>query len=633
MRTGLSVRQPGRFRAFVPAAFPPSPPLKLDTDLAERLTDASLALGRLDGVAALLSDPGQFLRDFAGVETDATEIRNHVDALSLGVERLTRQPFSKPLLLELHRRLLTGAARGQDRAPGSFRTTQNWLGTSNRWDPNQVHFYPPPVAEMHAALDDLVAFMNHKTSGSPLLQAGLVYSQFETIHPFLDGNGRMGRLLVPLLLHHRGMLTHPVLYLGRHQRRLHWLYARKLQATRSRGDLEGWMAFFLESVRDASREQVEAASALVRRTPGPPAVTPSSDSSLDSGSSRGNDIYGNQHPLAGPVVPHASESFEDRMMSQSEPSAPRVEAARAAGIEPIGGAPADLWEPLAPAAGVAPSACGCAACSSSPARGENIVFALGTVSYDLVTEARAESIQAHMGADPTDNRLFLNYLEKHPWEAASVTWTLQLDQSPLYAILPGGPFAAEGFQRLRTFLAEHAAEETERVSIPGRISGRSTLLNGQVVDVIVPELRGMASWTTKALVEAVAGQPLDEATATQAAHAVKVEGVRNFLHRVYYELRNLGVTAEERAINFAATNASKVAGVFHLAAADFLELDTLSVERSPICRPGSECWDVKMTFFYPDRPVQSVRKAYRFTVDVSDVVPVLVGPIRSWSVR
>jgi cyanobactin maturation PatA/PatG family protease len=256
------------------------------------------------------------------------------------------------------------------------------------------------------------------------------------------------------------------------------------------------------------------------------------------------------------------------------------------------------------------------------------------VGYDPITEARAESIRAYMaGGDPTDPRLFLDDLEKNPWEAASVTWTLHLDGSPIYAILPGGPFAAEAYQRLRTFLAEHAANETERVSIPGKVSGRTTLLNGHVLDVVVPELRGMASWTTKALVDAVVGQPQAAKPAAQASHTAKVEGVGNFLQRVYYEFRNLGATAEERAINFAATNASKVAGVFHMAAAEGMELDNVSVERSPICRPGSECWDVKMMFFYPDRPVQSVRKSYRLTVDVSDVVPVLVGPIRSWSVR
>jgi hypothetical protein len=135
----------------------------------------------------------------------------------------------------------------------------------------------------------------------------------------------------------------------------------------------------------------------------------------------------------------------------------------------------------------------------------------------------------------------------------------------------------------------------------------------------------MYSWTTGALVEAV--------VAASTPQDGKAEAVREFLQKVYHELRNLGLTAEERAVNYSATNAFQVEKVFESAIKESLALDTIAVERSPLCRPDSDCWDVKIHFFYPERQVQTVRKVFRFTVDVSDVVPVIVGPTRSWFVR
>ncbi len=145
----------------------------------------------------------------------------------------------------------------------------------------------------------------------------------------------------------------------------------------------------------------------------------------------------------------------------------------------------------------------------------------------------------------------------------------------------------------------------------------------------------MFSWTTAALVDAVTGSPPSKGAKGQAveAHARKTEGVRNFLERIYHELRNLGTTPQERAINSSATNAFNVTKVFESALKDGLDLDTIEVERSPICRPESDCWDVKLTFFNPSKVFEQARKVYRFTVDVSDVVPVTVGPVRSWFVR
>ncbi len=229
----------------------------------------------------------------------------------------------------------------------------------------------------------------------------------------------------------------------------------------------------------------------------------------------------------------------------------------------------------------------------------------------------------------------LGYLKENPWEAASITWTLNADQTPLYAIAPAGPFAGRAYEFLAEFLADQLGGEVELVSIPGRLGGQARLFNGQVVPVVIPELRGIYSWSTDALAKAAVGEPPpDSAPAPQReAHARKEAGLRGFLQKVYFQLRNLGITAEERAINFAATNAFEVEKVFESALAESMELDTIEVERSPICRPDSDCWDVKLYFFYPERQVQTVRKVCRFTVDVSDVVPVTVGPMRSWFVR
>jgi cyanobactin maturation PatA/PatG family protease len=202
----------------------------------------------------------------------------------------------------------------------------------------------------------------------------------------------------------------------------------------------------------------------------------------------------------------------------------------------------------------------------------------------------------------------------------------------MYSIRPSGPFAAAVYDRLRQYLVEQQTEGVERVSIPGVIVGSVKLFNGQMVPAIDPELRGMFSWSTSALINAVAG-PVPAADADKAGYQDKVVGVRNFLDRVYFELRNLGQTSQERAINYAATNAFNIEKVYEQAMREKMDLDTIEVERSPVCRPESDCWDVRLMFFFPDRQVQTVRKAYRFTIDVSDVVPVTVGAIRSWFVR
>jgi cyanobactin maturation PatA/PatG family protease len=158
------------------------------------------------------------------------------------------------------------------------------------------------------------------------------------------------------------------------------------------------------------------------------------------------------------------------------------------------------------------------------------------------------------------------------------------------------------------------------------------LFTGQVIPVIEPELRGMFNWTTQALIEAVIG-PAPRDDAMKGEHTAKVEVLHNFLDRIYYELRNLGLTPEERAINFAATNAFETQQALETARKKDMELDTIEIERSPICRPDSDCWDLLLIFFTPSDPFRTSREVHRFTVDVSDVVPVTVGPRRTWFIR
>jgi cyanobactin maturation PatA/PatG family protease len=165
------------------------------------------------------------------------------------------------------------------------------------------------------------------------------------------------------------------------------------------------------------------------------------------------------------------------------------------------------------------------------------------------------------------------------------------------------------------------------VSVPGRLAGSVRLLDGQTLPVVEPELRGLCSWSTPRLVEMV----LKQGNSKDKAHAeARRSEIANFLERVYYELRNLGQAPQERALNYAATNAFQVDRVFQDALAARLALSEVDVTKSPLCRPHSDCWDVRLTFFDPSRRLDRARRVFRFTVDVSDVVPVTVGRVRQW---
>jgi len=287
-RAGLYVRQPSGYSAYIPRALPPTPSLELSL-LANSLSMADQSLGRLDGATRNLPDIDLFLAmyvrqeallssqiegtdctldDLLAFELDSTsntipaldvqEVVNYVAALNYGIDRLTDLPISRRLLCEIHARLLhTG--RGSDRSPGEFRRTQNWIGSKNGGSSiDAATFVPPPPKEMETAFAELERYVDGSRDNAvafPLLvDCALVHAQFETIHPFLDGNGRVGRLLITLLLCERGVLTAPVLNLSIYLRRHRSKYFELLMEVRDHGAWEPWIDFFLRGVAVSATE-------------------------------------------------------------------------------------------------------------------------------------------------------------------------------------------------------------------------------------------------------------------------------------------------------------------------------------------------------------------------------------------
>lgn len=276
-------------RAFVPPPLPPAPPIDV-LALLERLSLAERALGRLDGITMLLPRQELFLymyvrkeavlssqiegtqstlSDLLRFETEAQagqpiddirEVSNYVDAMMYGLERLEDLPLSLRLIREMHERLLQ-SGRGGTKSPGEFRRSQNWIGGTR---PGNALFVPPPITELDACLDGLERFMHEEGSRLPaLIKAGLLHVQFETIHPFLDGNGRIGRLLVTLYLCVNGVLRKPLLYLSLYLKTHRADYYRLLQEVRERGAWEAWLEFFLTGVADTANQAFDAATRIV----------------------------------------------------------------------------------------------------------------------------------------------------------------------------------------------------------------------------------------------------------------------------------------------------------------------------------------------------------------------------------
>lgn len=290
-RAGRYIRQPTGYAAFIPTALPPEPPLVFDNEMQTLLSRADRALGRLDGSIQTLPNPDLFvfmyvrkeavlssqiegtqssLADVLEVEasvfdphhpSDVGEVLNYVTAMNYGLDRLKDLPLCVRLIKEIHNELLHDV-RGREKNPGEVRTSQNWIGPGG-CTLQTASFVPPPPHEVMNALGDLEAFMHSEVYLPALVKIGLIHAQFETIHPFLDGNGRVGRLLITFLLMQNEILLKPVLYISHYFRRNRAEYYDRLQAVRDRGEWEAWIKFFLTGIAAVSLEATETARAIV----------------------------------------------------------------------------------------------------------------------------------------------------------------------------------------------------------------------------------------------------------------------------------------------------------------------------------------------------------------------------------
>lgn len=284
-RIGVYRPQPEGFKAFVLEPFPPKDTLVFSSAIQQKHAEAMRLLGKLDGITALLPDRDYFLEMFVrkdassssqiegtqasisdaiealnierrnNLPQDVDDILHYIEALNYGLERAKDFPFSLRFIRELHEKLMTDARNTHNPFPGEFRRTQNWIGGTR---PDNARFVPPPVREMNQALNDLEKFIHADDEYLPLIKAGLLHAQFETIHPFLDGNGRTGRMLVTMFLWHRRLLEMPVLYLSTYFKKHQETYYEKLNAYHSEnGNVGEWVDFFLDGVIDIANSSIE----------------------------------------------------------------------------------------------------------------------------------------------------------------------------------------------------------------------------------------------------------------------------------------------------------------------------------------------------------------------------------------
>ena len=290
-RAGSYQQQLSGYSAFVPKPLPPDPAIAFDGELQTLLSKADRALGRLDGSVQTLPNPDLFvfmyvrkeavlssqiegtqssINDILKVEAqvfdpqrpnDVHEVLNYVTAMNHGLDRLQELPLSIRLIREIHERLMHGV-RGHHNNPGELRTTQNWIGPGG-CTLHEATFVPPPPHEVAKILGQLENFMHGDDQLPMLIKIGLVHAQFETIHPFLDGNGRVGRLLITFLLCQADILQKPVLYLSHYFKKRRIDYYNCLQNVRDDGDWEGWLKFFLRGISEVSNEATDTARKIV----------------------------------------------------------------------------------------------------------------------------------------------------------------------------------------------------------------------------------------------------------------------------------------------------------------------------------------------------------------------------------
>jgi len=289
-RAGRYIIQLEGYKAFIPNPLPPDPPLNMNPKMQVTLSAADRAIGRLDAATELIPNPDLFVAMYVRKEAvyssqiegtqaslidllefeakairkghplDVKEVVNYIKALNYGLDRLRDFPLSLRLLREVHAELLLGV-RGDEREPGEFRRSQNWIGPAGCLLSDAV-FVPPPPQDVTPAMGILEKFLHKDELIPPLIKCGLVHGQFETIHPFLDGNGRMGRLLITFLLCWYGIIKRPLLYISHYFKKQQDEYYTRLQRIRDQGDWEGWILFFLEAVRVVSLEATDTAQRI-----------------------------------------------------------------------------------------------------------------------------------------------------------------------------------------------------------------------------------------------------------------------------------------------------------------------------------------------------------------------------------
>lgn len=292
MRSGNQIQQPSGYKAFNPNPLPPNPPLKIDREMLELNSRADLAIGRLDSLGDFIPNAELFVFMYVRKEavissqiegtqatlvdildyeagnveadeaSDVDEVVNYINAMNFGLEQIKKDSglaLSLRLIKDIHRRLLKGV-RGQNRTPGEFRASQNWIGGTM---PSNAIFVPPALHDMNPALHHFEDYLRSNKELPPLIRTALIHSQFETIHPFLDGNGRVGRLLITFYLCHEQILKQPLLYLSFFLKKNQQQYYDYLQAVRDTGDYESWVKFFLTGVIETANEAVSTAKSII----------------------------------------------------------------------------------------------------------------------------------------------------------------------------------------------------------------------------------------------------------------------------------------------------------------------------------------------------------------------------------
>lgn len=289
-RSGKYIKQATGYKAYIPSPLPPNPTVTIDSDMQQLLSKADMALARLDGMGYILPNVNLFIAMYVKKEAllssqiegtqasledlfqfesgseienvnDVEEVVNYVKALNYGIERLDTLPMSLRLIKEIHEILMQGV-RGFDKTPGEIKKTQNWIGPPGS-TLKDATFVPPPPHECLKAMGDLELYMHQSDTLPSLIDCALVHYQFETIHPFLDGNGRLGRLIITFYLYWKGVLNKPLLYLSYFFKKNRQEYYDRLNLVRGKGDFEQWIEFFLKGVVETAESAVETAKAIL----------------------------------------------------------------------------------------------------------------------------------------------------------------------------------------------------------------------------------------------------------------------------------------------------------------------------------------------------------------------------------